>query len=175
MDHRPFEDWLLDDERLTPEQERDLRTHLRSCPKCAALARANQTLRAAPVSVPAAGFAFRFQTRLAAERKVQRRRSILGILLLVATGIGILLWVAIPFLSYLQLAPWQILLAWFNEVVYITFTARTFSVIGGTLVKILTGLIPPYAWILALVLFGFLGSVWTASLRWAGKYAKSVA
>lgn len=175
MDHRPFEDWLLDDERLTPEQERDLRTHLRSCSKCAALARANQTLRAAPMSVPATGFALRFQTRLAAERRVQRRRSIMGILLLWVAGMGVLLWVAIPFLGYLQLAPWQILLAWFNEVVYITFTAHTFSVIGGTLVKILTGLIPPYTQVLSLVLFGILGSLWTVSLRWAGKYAKSVA
>jgi hypothetical protein len=39
MDHRPYEDWLLDDERLTPEQDRDLRIHLRNCPECAALAR----------------------------------------------------------------------------------------------------------------------------------------
>ncbi len=31
MNHRPFEDWLLDDQPLTPEQKRDLQSHLRTC------------------------------------------------------------------------------------------------------------------------------------------------
>jgi hypothetical protein len=175
MDHRPYEEWLLDDERLTPEQERDLRTHLRSCVQCSALDRANLALRAAPMAVPASGFALRFQSRLAAERNVQRRRSVLGILLLSAAGMGVLLWFALPYLGYLRLEPWRILLAWVNEVIYLTFTARTFSMIGGTFVKILAGLIPPYAWVISPVLLGLLGSAWTLSLRWAGKYAKSVA
>ena len=82
MDHRPYEDWLLEDERLTPEQDRDLRIHLRNCPECSALARANMALRSAPVTAPAEGFALRFQVRLAAERKVQRRRSLIGLFLM---------------------------------------------------------------------------------------------
>jgi len=88
MVHQPYEAWLLDDDPLTSEQERDLRVHLRNCPHCAALARANLTLRAAAVVAPPGGFVLRFQERLAAQRQAQRRRSMIGVFLLILIGMG---------------------------------------------------------------------------------------
>jgi hypothetical protein len=175
MDHRPYEDWLLNDERLTPEQERDLRTHLRSCPSCATLAQANMALRAAPVIFPAEGFALRFQTRLIAERKIQRRRSIIGSFLLAVVGMGLLAWLALPFLPYLTLSPSQLMTLWLSNVVYIALTVRTVGVLGTTLLNVLASFVPAYVWVFSLVLFSGLGFLWNVSLRRVGKYAQSAA
>jgi len=173
MAHQPFNDWLLDDERLTLEQNRSLRLHLRSCPDCAALARANMSLRAAPVIAPVEGFALRFQSRLTAQHKVERRRSFFGLLLLAAAGIGSLLWLLFPYLPYLLLSPARLAGSWVSHLVYIALIARTLGVLGASLFDVLFSLIPPYAWALSLILFGVLGILWMASVRKLGKYAQS--
>lgn len=173
MDHRPFEEWLLNDNHLTPEQTRDLRGHVRNCPSCAALARANLSLRAAPVTVPATGFTLRFQARLVAQRKVERRRSMVGLFLLAVIGMGVIGLVALPYLSYLRLEPWQVLLAWVNELIYIAFTLRTISIVGNTVFNVVASLIPPYAWVLSAALLAVVGALWNVSFRRVGKYARS--
>lgn len=165
MVHLPYETWLLDDERLTPEQERDLRSHLRGCPDCSALARANLALRAAPMSVPANGFALRFQARLAAERKLQRQRSFLGWTLLVVMGMGFLFWLARPYMAYLSWSPLQLGITWLSNLVYLVLTMRAASLIGNTLLDVLVSFVPSYVWALALALFGGLGSLWVISFR----------
>jgi hypothetical protein len=175
MDHRPYEDWLLDDERLTSEQDRDLRIHLRSCPECAALARANMALRSAPVTVPAEGFALRFQVRLAAERKIQRRRSLIGLFLMVVVGVGGLFWLLSPYLSYLTLPPEQLASLWISNLVYLALTARVLGVLGNTLLNVLASFVPTYVWALSLALLGGTGFLWTFSVRRVGKYSQSAA
>jgi hypothetical protein len=175
MDHRYYEQWLLNDERLTPEQERDLRIHQRNCPECAALARANLALRAAPVAAPSAGFALRFEARLAAERKVQRRRSMFGIFLLALVGVGLLFWVSRPYLAYISLPPEQVFALWVSNLVYIALVMRTVSALGTSLLNVVAAFIPTYAWVMALVLFAGLGFLLNFSVRRVGQYAKSAA
>jgi hypothetical protein len=171
MDHRPYEDWLLDDERLTPEKERDLRSHLRTCADCAALARANQALRAAPMSVPAAGFAVRFQARLAAERKVQRRRSFFGWTLLLLVGMAALFFLVRPYLAYLSWSPAQLAATWLSNLVYIGLTARAMSLIGNTLLDVFVSFVPSYVWAASFALFGGIGSLWVLSFRKLGRFS----
>ena len=173
MDHRLYEDWLLDDERLTPEQDRDLRIHLRNCPECAALARGNMALRSAPVTAPAEGFALRFQVRLAAERKVQRRRSLIGLFLMVVVGVGGLLWLLSPYLPYLTLPPAQLTSLWISNLVYLALTARVLGVLGNTLLNVLASFVPTYVWALFIALLGGTGFLWTFSIRRVGKYSQS--
>ena len=175
MDHRPYEDWLLNDERLTTEQDRDLRVHLRNCPECGALARANLALRSAPVTAPAAGFAFRFQTRLQAERKIQRRRSIIGLSLLSVVGMGSILWLLFPFLPYLRLPPAQLASLWVSNLIYIGLTARALGVLGTTLLNVLASLVPTYVWALTMLLLGGTGFLWMISFRRIGKFLQSAA
>jgi len=175
MDHRPYEDWLLDDERLTPEQDRDLRIHLRSCPECAAQARANMALRSAPVTAPAEGFALRFQVRLAAERKVQRRRSLIGLFLMAVVGVSGLLWLLSPYLPYLSLPPAQLASLWISNLVYLALTARVLGVLGNTLLNVLASFVPTYVWALSIALLGGTGFLWTLSVRRVGKYSHSAA
>ena len=173
MDHRPYEDWLLNDERLTLEQDRDLRVHLRNCPECAALARANLALRSAPVTAPAAGFALRFQTRLQAERKVQRRRSLLGFSILAVVGMSGIFWLLFPYLPYLRLPPGQLASLWISNLVYLALTVRALGLLGTTLLNVLAALVPPYAWALSVLLLGGTGFLWTFSFRRVGKYSHS--
>ena len=175
MDHRPYEDWLLNDERLTLEQDRDLRIHLRNCPECAGLARANMALRSASVTAPAKDFSLRFQVRLAAERKVQRRRSLIGLFLMAVVGIGGLLWLLSPYLPYLALPPAQLVSVWISNLVYIALTIRAVGALGSTLLDVLASFVPAYAWVISVSLLGGLGFLWTISFRRVGKYSQSAA
>jgi len=175
MDHRPYEDWLLNDERLTPDEDRDLRVHLRNCPECAALARGNLALRSAPVTAPAAGFTLRFQARLVAQRKVERRRSLLGLSLLGLVGMSGLLWLLFPYLPYLRLPPGQLASLWISNLVYLALTVRALGLLGTTLLNVLAALVPPYAWALSVLLLGGTGFLWTISIRRVGKFLQSAA
>ena len=86
MEHQPFEDWLLADQPLPPEKKRELQSHLRECSQCSALAEVNLSLRAAKLATPPAGFTSRWQSRLATQRKSQRRRQLIGSVILVHAG-----------------------------------------------------------------------------------------
>ncbi len=175
MVHQPFEDWLLNDEQLTPNQERDLRLHLRDCLACTALARGNLTLRSAPVTSPPDGFAPRFQARLAAERKIQRSRSLIGLILLAVVGTGGLVWLLFPYFPYLTLSPAQLLSMWMSNLIYLGLTVRAMGALGNTLLNVISALIPPYAWLLSVVLLGGIGLLWAFSLRRVGKFVQSAA
>lgn len=175
MDHRPYEEWLLNDERLTTEQDRDLRVHLRNCPECAALARGNLALRSAPVTAPAAGFTLRFQARLVEQRKVQFRRSLIGLSLLAVVAMSALFWLLFPYLPYLKLPLGQLASLWISNLVYLALTARALGVLGNTLLNVLASLIPPYVWALSMLLLGSTGFLWTVSVRRVGKFLHSVA
>jgi hypothetical protein len=74
MNHQPFEDWLLNDQPLTPIEKRDLDAHIRTCKYCAVLAQSSLELRSVRMVSPMPGFAGRFQKRLAARRIADRRR-----------------------------------------------------------------------------------------------------
>ncbi len=175
MVHQHYEQWLLNDEQLTPEQERDLRVHLRNCPDCAALARANLALRAAPVVAPPHGFALRFQQRLAAQSEIERRHSVMGFFLLGLSGMGVLALVLLPFLPYLALGPEQLFTLWVSNLVYIAIVMRTVSAVGLTLLNVAGAFIPEYAWIAALALFFGLSFGLKASAGRVGRLAKSTA
>ena len=105
MNHRPFEDWLLDDEPLTIQQQRDLEAHVRSCSTCAAIAESNLALHAARLVAPADGFADRFWVRLEKRRREQRWRQVIGTLVLVVGGALLVYLLAGPFLIQVLQTP----------------------------------------------------------------------
>src|SRR5258706_4760089 len=163
MDHQPYENWLLDDERLTAEQERDLHAHLRNCPQCAALGRANMILRAAPMSVPSAGFVSRLQVRLAAQRKAQRLRNILGLTLVLVVGTSVLLLLVPPYLVLLSSSPAQLTATWITNLIYVGLTLQDASQNGNTLLNVVAALVPSYVWAFSLALAGGIGFLWVFS------------
>ena len=175
MDHRPYEDWLLEDERLTPEKDRDLRLHLRNCPECAALARANLALRAAPVTAAPKDFALRFQTRLARERQTQQRRSLVGLFLMILVGVGALYWLISPYLTYLALPPAKLVSIWISNLLYLALTIRAVGMLGNTLLSVFVSLVPAYVWALTLATLGGVGGLSVFSFRRVGKFVQSAA
>ena len=94
MNHQPFEEWLLNDKNLNASEKRELDLHLRVCTYCTALTETGLALRAAPVIAPSAGFAIRFQQRLAAQKIAERRRRLWGALVLLVSGGGLISWPA---------------------------------------------------------------------------------
>jgi hypothetical protein len=164
MEHQPFETWLLNDDYLDAEQQRDLRRHTAACLQCAALARANLSLRAAPVAQPANGFALRFQRRLAAERQIQRRRAYIGLTLLTLVSIGIILWLLTPALPYLSLSPAELFVTWVSALVFISSLLQAFATISEVFLRIIFDLIPLAVWLFFLAASAGFGALWLASI-----------
>jgi hypothetical protein len=169
MEHRPYKDWLLNDEHLTPQQQRDLRRHTSACPECAALARANLSLRAAPVARPANGFALRFQRRLQAERQIQKKRTYIGLFLLSLISVGVMLWLITPLLPYLSLSPTQLFITWVSALVYLVAATQAIGAIGNLFSRIVLDLVPLSIWAILLVSGSGFSVLWVASLRKTAK------
>ncbi len=166
MNHQQFEEWLLNDQPLTPDQRRNLHLHTRECTSCAALERANFALRAAPVARPAAGFAGRFQARLARERVVQRRRALIGSLLLGVASLVLFLWLALPYLPFLTSStPAGLISTLMDSLVAFGAFGRAFSIVAGNVLKVLVQFVPGYVWLLVVLVYGLSSSLWVVSLR----------
>ncbi len=73
MKHRSYEEWIMAGEPLLDEQQIQLNQHLEHCDSCQGLAKrwrqAETLIERAPVVGPAAGFALRWEARLAEDRR----------------------------------------------------------------------------------------------------------
>ena len=169
MDHQPYETWLLDDELLTPEQERDLRSHLRACPDCSVLARTNMVLRSASMTTPPEGFVLHFQSRLEGQHAIQRRRTVFGITLLTLAGTGLVVWTLFPYLNYFLVSPTVFVSELVNNLIAISLMMRAVNAIGDILLNVLVSFIPPYVLAGSAVFFVSIAALWVVSLRKFGK------
>lgn len=111
MSHQPFETWLLDQESLSTEERRNLRTHLESCKQCQRLEQkwleVHQELRARRMVAPAPGFTQRWKSGLAERRAREQRKQawkIFGIFM--ASALFILLVLAGYMLATTTPAEW---------------------------------------------------------------------
>jgi len=164
MDHRPFEDWLLDNQPLTTDQKRQLNTHLRTCSSCAALAEVNLALKSVRVAAPAAGFTDRFQVRLAAKKQALRRRNFWGFVVLTLSVLGIFVWVSWPVLRDLFQSPVNLLSSWMSSLVSFWASLQAILRAGLVLYKVAPGFIPVYIWAIILFAAGGWSMVWVVSL-----------
>ncbi|MFZ5822592.1 MAG: anti-sigma factor family protein [Chloroflexota bacterium] len=164
MNHRPFEDWLLDDQFLAPEQKRELDIHLRTCKSCTAIAEANLALRSARVVAPAPGFSARWQERLVLARQAQRRRTLIGTLVFSIGGLLLLALLAGPTIASVIGSPAE----WLSALVRVGLF--TYSVLmatleaGSVLFRVLPGFVPPFVWLVMLSTLGGLGLLWSVSI-----------
>ncbi len=163
MNHRPFEDWLLDDQPLNPAQLRDLQSHLRDCSSCSALAESNLALKSVRPVAPVPGFAARFQVRLAENRRASRLRQTIGTLVLVIGGLSLLYWMINPYLMEILRSPAE----WITNVVgyflFIFAMVRVWSEISVILFGVLPDVIPPLGWLVLVSVVGGLSLMWTFS------------
>jgi len=164
MNHRPFEDWLLNEQPLTPEKKRDLQVHLQDCAHCTALAEVNLELRSVKMAAPAAGFTLRFQKRLAAQRVLERRNRLVGAAILSAGGLGLAAWYAAPYLIRFVGSPAEWISAGVGFLLTLLSMARAIGDIGSILFRVLPGFIPPFAWLVLISAFCGLGLLWAVSI-----------
>ncbi len=164
MNHRPFEDWLLDDQPLTPEQQRELQSHLRTCASCAAIAESNLALHSTRMVSPAAGFAERFQLRLVQRRREQRWRQIIGTLVLVLGGMGLLYWLVGPIVEEAIQSPAQWITTAVAYLLFILTSIQTLNEVGSILFRVLRDFISPDGWLSIGMMIGGISLLWIISI-----------
>jgi hypothetical protein len=164
MNHRPFEDWLLDDQPLTPEQTRDLQAHLRTCTSCTAIADSNLALHSTGLIAPMAGFVSRFGTRLIARKKVTRIRQFIGTLVFVLSGLALFYWLAGPVIQHIIQSPAEWITTVVSYFIFILTSAQALSEAGRVVLHILPDFISPLGWLILLTLVSALGFLWTISI-----------
>ncbi len=158
MNHRPFEDWLLDDQALTTQQQRELHAHLRTCTRCASIADANLALHSARLIGPPEGFTNRFENRLQDWRQRQRWRQTVGTLVLVLGGLGLLYWAVGSAIQEALDSPATWITAAATYVVFFLSSFRVLSEVAGLLLRDLPDFIPPIVWLILFLACGCLGA-----------------
>ena len=164
MNHRPFEDWLLEDQPLDPTQKRELDAHLRTCDVCRGIAESNLALRSARVVAPAPGFAARFQERLVLARRAQRRRTLLGTLFFSLGGLALLALLAGPILVSLIGSPAEWISAMIRAFLFIYTTTLAVAEAGSIILQVLPDFMPPFVWLVLLSTLSGLGLLWSVSI-----------
>jgi hypothetical protein len=174
MDHRPFEDWLLENKDLTSNEKRQLNAHLQNCHSCTALAEVNLALKSVRQAAPAEGFTDRFQVRLAARKKALRLRNFWGFLVLSLSVVSLLVWVGWPVLIGMFQSPVNVLVSWLASLMSTWAAVQAMFHAGQTVFKVIPGFIPEYIW--AAVLFAAFGWIvlWVFSLMKITKIPRGV-
>ena len=174
MNHRPFEDWLLNEHPVTPTEKRELDAHIRSCAHCAALAESGLELRSVRMVSPAPGFTMRFQQRLAAQRIADRRRRLWGLMVLLLGGGALLIWLAAPYLLAFITSPGQWLTIGIGYLLFIVTSVQAVSEVMLVLFRVAPGFISPYAWMVLLSTLTGLGLLWTVSIWRFTRFSQGV-
>lgn len=168
-DHQPFEEWLLSEATLTPEETIELQEHLRSCESCRRLSLAWEgvegLLNNSPVVSPAPGFIRRWEMRLAEERARAHRKQTLLILSFGAVGVllsvlvlGILL---LPIIQY----PLPFVLIWTYQLVTSFYFVSSVGGALGTVLRAIYELMPPSLWVAICVAIGSLCVLWIVAYQ----------
>ena len=164
MNHQPFEEWLLDDKHLTPNEKRDLDAHLRSCGQCSALTETGIALRSARVVAPAAGFTLRFQHRLAAKHIAERRRRLWGLMVLIVAAVALFGWLAAPYIYAVISSPVQWITAAIGYFLFMFTSLKAFGEVLAVLTRMLPNFVPAYVWMVITSAFAGLGLLWAISV-----------
>ena len=164
MNHRPFEDWLLNDTPITSEQKHELDTHVRTCAYCAALVETGIALKSVKKASPQAGFTARFQTRLAARKAAEQRRRALGSILFTAGGFVLLMWLASPFLATFFSAPATWITVVVDWGVFIFTTLQALVQAGSVLLQVVPDFLSPFAWMILISAVAGISLLWTISI-----------
>jgi hypothetical protein len=170
MNHLPFEDWLLNNTPVSPEQQRELDLHLRDCSYCAALAETGRLLNSARMAVPAGGFTTRFQMRLAERKLADRRKRIWGSALFTVGGLVLLIWFLQPYLTSFLASPAGWVSAVVSWLVFIGTTLFALLEAGLVIMSVVPNFVPPFMWMVILSTMAGAGLLWSVSIwrfaRW---------
>ena len=164
MKHQPYEEWLLNEEPITPEQKRDMDLHLKSCERCNALAETGSLLRSAKMAAPAAGFSTRFQARLAEHKIADRRRKLWGAIWFLLGGLSLLLWFAGPSIQAFVSSPESWIASLVGWGIFLITTLQALAQAGEVFLHVIPGFLPPFAWMIIVSGFAGIGLLWSVSI-----------
>ena len=164
MNHQPFEDWLLNDKKLTDAEKRKLDSHLRICRICSAISETGFALRSASVVSPVPGFAVRFEQRLAVQKIAERRRRLWGLFLLILTGVALFGWLAAPYVYAFLLAPVEWIAAGIGYFLFVVTSLQVFAAMISIFLKVIPDILPPYAWMVFVSALAGFSLLWTISI-----------
>ena len=164
MNHQPFEIWLLEEKPITPEQKRELQSHLKICKYCLALYETGVALHSKQMASPALGFTARFQKRLAAQRFAERRHRLWGLIVLVLGGIALLLGLTGSTLLSIVNSPAEWLTLGIGYLLFIITSLQAFAEFGLVLLRVVPGFIPPLGWMVIVSAIAGLSLLWTVSI-----------
>lgn len=164
MKHQPFEEWLLNNTPMTPEQKRELDQHVRSCAYCAALVETGMVLRSAKMVSPAEGFTARFQSRLAERKLVDRRRKFWGAIVFLVGGFSFLLWLLMPTIASFIASPATWITGLVGWGVFIVTTLNAMFQAGSVMLKIAPGFLSPFMWMILVSAFAGFSLLWSVSI-----------
>ena len=164
MNHQPFEDWLLDDKPMNPRQKLELDAHMRICSYCAALAETGQALRSVKRVSPAAGFTARFQTRLAMQRAVDRRRRLWGAVLFTFGGLVMLMWIAAPYVVSFFASPATRITSLIGWGVFLITTLQAMVRAGSVILDVIPNFLSPFAWMVLVSAVAGVSLLWSVSI-----------
>ena len=164
MNHQPFETWLMEDQLISPEQKRELHSHLQTCAYCAALAETGKALGSVKMTSPAVGFSSRFQVRLAARKVAERRRKFWGAILFVTGGLAILMWIAGPYLASFLASPATWISGLVEWGVFLITTLQAIAQASSVLLRMLPGFLSPFLFMVVVSAFAGIGLLWSVSI-----------
>ncbi len=165
MNHRPFEDWLLEDRPLGEQEQRELQMHLRECRSCSAIAESNLALHSVRWIAPPADFTARVTQRLARWRRMQRWYQMLGTLALVLGGLAVLYAFAGPAVQEALQSPADWITA---ATIYLVLAAESLQIlteVGRILVRALPSVMAPAGWMILMFGSAGLATIWAVAVR----------
>ena len=165
MNHRPYEDWLLENQPLDPIQKQDLKKHVETCPTCSALVEVDLALKSSRQITPPPGFTSRFKVKLEADRRKMRQRryfwlGLAGLTFLILAG-----WAGVALVVLTGNPASNLLVSVFNWMVITINNVRNLGSISLVLLKVGTSFIPLSIWATVaggglLLIMGWFGSLW---------------
>jgi hypothetical protein len=164
MNHQPFETWLLEERSTTPEQERELQLHLKTCKYCTALYETGVALQSKQMASPAPGFTDRFKKRLSAQHISERRHKLWGLIVLVLGAIALLFGLAGSTLLSIVNSPAEWLTLGIGYLLFIITSLQAFAEFGLVLLHVVPDFIPPLGWMVIVSAIAGLSLLWTVSI-----------
>jgi hypothetical protein len=164
VNHLPFENWLLDDVPVNPEQQRELELHLRNCSYCSAIAETGRLLKTTNMAAPAVGFTARFQTRLAERKIADRRRRLWGSMLFALGGLALLMWIFAPYALSFFASPATWISAIAGWLIYVGTTLIALVDAGFVILSVIPKFLPPFVWMVVISTLAGVGLLWSVSI-----------
>ncbi|MFN3492764.1 MAG: hypothetical protein ACK40V_11160, partial [Anaerolineales bacterium] len=112
----------------------------------------------------AAGFTLRFQEKLALQKIAERRRRLWGLIVLFISGVGLLTWFAMPYITAFLAAPVEWLTAIVGYLIFIFTSLQALTNVFQVFTRMLPNFIPPYVWMILFSAIAGFSLLWTVSI-----------